>query len=810
MTGGKSSDDATKVTYSIDIRVFLVVIVSGMALAFGVGVAFGPSAGSEFAELISSKISPPSNELLDKNIKSVKRQPTKHSSDIGEKIIPQSDLNMKHVNFDQPSLEDLGDGVVKHYPNSKSGSSDGDDEEHLPAGQHLLVDIKNVEAAFLNSEERLAGAMVEVIQSAGLTLLSYHCHSLIPAGVSCVGVLLESHISFHTWPDEGVITLDLFTCGSNPLLPVLPELERLFGIPRTKSGSTELEKIVTLWSHELRGFRDSSARKKHHLDGQSDLASWVVSLLEVLKKEQIVSTLSPFQRIDIWDILDIDDTPTYNDAVKHNLQEGDPRWLTSELVTPERYLFLDGTIQMQSHSEREFHEALVHPAMFTHSNPEHVAIVGGGEGAVLREVLKHKTVKSVTMIEIDHMMVDIARKHLPFMSNCTDLIGVADVCFEDERADIIYDDGRAWFVDHFGKGAKKIAAVDKFDVIIMDALDPEHEKNVISDRLYNDGNFIDSLFNSLSESGVIAIKVGNAPNIHDPRADMGVYHVREKLFQLLENHQESAEIFVYEEPHCGWPEPRSFVVVCKDSSCRSNWHASTDVIDYQIYERIVDTQSDNSPLIHFDGATQFSYQIPPKAWETVYCRREPTPFECDYIQLDPLKEIYEFDIDDLGSDNSDFEIKTVVMEDGKEVNSVYAIVNIPKGSYIMPEDLAASFTIHDESKSNLIGNTKIAGTGKVSVIEDFLEFIDEHGHRSFASETGLTYVEVGGTHLIRRVTNEAASNVGRWMPRHPSGKIPVYSPVYERHMMSFDVFLVATKDIEAGEELVRLENMWDI
>ena len=97
--------------------------------------------------------------------------------------------------------------------------------------------------------------MVKTILGARLTLLSYHCHSLMPEGISCVGVLLESHISFHTWPEEGVITLDLFTCGSNPLLPVVLTMEKLFGIPRKKADSEEedeYEEVVTLWSHELR------------------------------------------------------------------------------------------------------------------------------------------------------------------------------------------------------------------------------------------------------------------------------------------------------------------------------------------------------------------------------------------------------------------------------------------------------------------------------------------------------------------------------------------------------------------------------
>jgi spermidine synthase len=50
-----------------------------------------------------------------------------------------------------------------------------------------------------------------------------------------------------------------------------------------------------------------------------------------------------------------------------------------------------------------YHEALVHPALFSHSNPKRVAIIGGGEGATLREVLKHNTVSEAIMIEIDEV-----------------------------------------------------------------------------------------------------------------------------------------------------------------------------------------------------------------------------------------------------------------------------------------------------------------------------------------------------------------------------------------------------------------------
>ena len=168
--------------------------------------------------------------------------------------------------------------------------------DHSPSGQHLLVDIRGIEAAFLDSEELLSDAMVQTVQEAGLNMLSYHCHKLDPAGISCVGILLESHISFHTWPEEGVITLDLFTCGANPLLPVVPVIERLFGIGET---------IETKWAHELRGFRSNDEKQKNYLDNLSDLSLWILSPMELYVKKMIYSNLTKYRRIDIWDIAEV-------------------------------------------------------------------------------------------------------------------------------------------------------------------------------------------------------------------------------------------------------------------------------------------------------------------------------------------------------------------------------------------------------------------------------------------------------------------------------------------------------------------------
>jgi len=69
----------------------------------------------------------------------------------------------------------------------------------------------------------------------------------------------------------------------------------------------------------------------------------------------------------------------------------------------------------------------------------------------------------------------------------------------------------------------------------------------------------------------------------------------------------------------------------------------------------------------------------------------------------------------------------------------------------------------------------------------------------------LTYVEIGASALIRKSSDTKEANIGRWMPNKSR---PVYSPVYDRHTTSLDVFLVATRDIKEGEEIVKPENLW--
>lgn len=117
-----------------------------------------------------------------------------------------------------------------------------------------------------------------------------------------------------------------------------------------------------------------------------------------------------------------------------------------------RVLVLDGAIQSSADDEKLYHESLVQPVMLRHPEPRNVLIIGGGEGATLREVLVHRSVQSATMVDLDREVVELCREHLRRWH-----LGA----FDDPRVRMVFDDGR-----------KFVAAADeRYDVVIIDVVD---------------------------------------------------------------------------------------------------------------------------------------------------------------------------------------------------------------------------------------------------------------------------------------------------------------------------------------------------
>lgn len=78
------------------------------------------------------------------------------------------------------------------------------------------------------------------------------------------------------------------------------------------------------------------------------------------------------------------------------------------------WLYINGHVQFSSYDEERYHEPLVHPAMLLSSSPKNVLVLGGGDGLAVREVLKHKDVEQITVVDIDPAMTDMARTHPVF------------------------------------------------------------------------------------------------------------------------------------------------------------------------------------------------------------------------------------------------------------------------------------------------------------------------------------------------------------------------------------------------------------
>ena len=152
-----------------------------------------------------------------------------------------------------------------------------------------------------------------------------------------------------------------------------------------------------------------------------------------------------------------------------------------------KILVLDKDVQSTEKDEFIYHETLVHPAMLAHPEPRSVLIVGGGEGATLREVLRHPSVNRAVMVDIDGELVEMAKTHLYEWHQGA---------FEDPRSQVVIADARAWLETN----------PDKFDVILVDLVDPVGEDSPA--RLLYTREFYTLVREHLNPGGLMAMQAG--------------------------------------------------------------------------------------------------------------------------------------------------------------------------------------------------------------------------------------------------------------------------------------------------------------
>lgn len=82
-------------------------------------------------------------------------------------------------------------------------------------GRHLVLEMWDCDREILNNAKRLREILRKAAEKAGATVIRVFCHEFNPKGVTGVALLAESHLTIHTWPEEGYAAADIFTCGQH-------------------------------------------------------------------------------------------------------------------------------------------------------------------------------------------------------------------------------------------------------------------------------------------------------------------------------------------------------------------------------------------------------------------------------------------------------------------------------------------------------------------------------------------------------------------------------------------------------------------
>lgn len=216
----------------------------------------------------------------------------------------------------------------------------------------------------------------------------------------------------------------------------------------------------------------------------------------------------------LWLEEELDENVRISMIVKNVLYSGNSEFQYVELLDSVAYgkvLLLDGKVQSTEVDEYMYHELLVHPPMLHHPNPKTVFIAGGGEGATVREVLRHKTVEKVVMVDIDKVVCDFCKEHLHENT----------AAFDHPKLELIHDDAYTQLENYPGQ----------FDVIIADLADPLEGGPCY--HLYTKEFYEGVLLKKLNPGGIFVTQSGPAGVLTCKEVFSGIHKTLESTFPTV-------------------------------------------------------------------------------------------------------------------------------------------------------------------------------------------------------------------------------------------------------------------------------------
>jgi spermidine synthase len=233
-----------------------------------------------------------------------------------------------------------------------------------------------------------------------------------------------------------------------------------------------------------------------------------------------------------------------------------------ETLSYGKCLILDGRIQSSESDEFIYHEALVHPAMLAHPKPERAMVIGGGEGATLREILRYRTIRRALMVDIDDAVVEWCRRLLPEMHRGS---------FDDPRTELRHEDARAYLEQ----------TNERFDLIVIDLTEPLEEGPAC---LLFTKEFYELISSRLSPDGVMTMQAGMT-KVNELDFFTSVARTLRTVFPVVAPYQTFVSAF---------GTPWGFIVTSKGEDPRS---VTPEEVDRRVRERVT------GELLYWDGQT---------------------------------------------------------------------------------------------------------------------------------------------------------------------------------------------------------------
>ncbi|MGB3769387.1 MAG: polyamine aminopropyltransferase [Phormidesmis sp.] len=328
-------------------------------------------------------------------------------------------------------------------------------------GRHILVEFHGCNADILNDVPRIEHDMIEAATRSGATIINSVFHHFSPFGVSGVVVIQESHLAIHTWPEYRYAAVDLFTCGDsvNPWVSY-ESLKAAFQAEHGSAvemnrGQPELLQKVDIDPSDNVGEIGADATQKSSMPKHSR-SVWFTDRDENIalsirhKGDRVFQEKSPYQLVEIFD------------TFKYG-----------------KMLTVDKMVMCSEKDETAYHEMIIHVPMLVNPGVKNVLVIGGGDGGSVREILRHPQVESVTMVEIDEVVVRASREFLPSLSSA----------LSHPKLNLIIDDGIEYL---------RQAADESFDLIVIDSSDPVGPaKGLFSASFYKD------VYRALTPNGVM-------------------------------------------------------------------------------------------------------------------------------------------------------------------------------------------------------------------------------------------------------------------------------------------------------------------